>query len=84
MLSMKTHAKATELSVQAVGRLVRERRRANGFTQAQLGVLAGTGTRLISELERGKPTLRMDAVNRVLATLGKMLVAGDLPAEARE
>lgn len=49
------------------------------MTQRQLGELAGVGTRLVSELERGKPTLRMDAVNRVLAVFGKRLGAIDAP-----
>jgi HTH-type transcriptional regulator / antitoxin HipB len=70
--------------MQAIGRFVRARRKANGFTQAQLGALAGTGTRLISEIERGKVTVRLDAVNRVLETFGKMVTVGDLPAEARQ
>ncbi len=56
-----------------VGLFVRERRRANRMTQRELGQLAGTGTRLISKIERGKPTLRMDSVNAVLAVFGKTL-----------
>jgi y4mF family transcriptional regulator len=58
-----------------LGALVRSRRRANGLTQRELGELAGVGTRLVSELERDKPTLRMDAVNRVLGVFGKQLGA---------
>lgn len=58
---------------QSVAGFVRARRRANGLTQAQLGELAGVGRRLVSEIERGKPTLRMDSVNAVLAVFGKRL-----------
>jgi predicted transcriptional regulator len=43
------------------------------MTQMDLGELAGTGTRVISELEGGKPTLRLDSVNAVLAVFGKQL-----------
>jgi transcriptional regulator with XRE-family HTH domain len=43
------------------------------MTQRELGELAGVGTRFVSELERGKPTIRMDAVNSVLAGFGKTL-----------
>lgn len=43
------------------------------MTQRELAELAGVGTRLISELERGKRTLRMDVVNQVLAVFGKRL-----------
>ena len=63
----------------SIGRFIRERRKANGMTQPALGELAGVGTRFISELERGKPTLRMDAVNRVLAVFGKILGIADAP-----
>lgn len=56
-----------------LGDFVRHRRIASSLTQRQLGELAGVGTRFVSELERGKPTLRLDAVNRVLAVFGKRL-----------
>ena len=52
---------------------------ANKLTQRELGELAGVGTRLVSELERGKPTLRMDAVNKVLQVFGKMLSFSEAP-----
>lgn len=60
-------------SSRKIGELVRQRRLANHLTQRHLGELAGVGVRLISELERGKVTLRMDAANRVLAVFGLML-----------
>ena len=62
-----------EESARQGGEFVRARRRANGMTQRDLGELAGVGTRFVSELERGKTTLRMDAVNRVLHVFGQML-----------
>jgi transcriptional regulator with XRE-family HTH domain len=51
------------------------------MSQRALGELAGVGTRFVSELERGKPTLRLDAVNRVLAVFGKRLGIVDAPRE---
>jgi y4mF family transcriptional regulator len=60
-------------SSKMVGETVRRRRLANRLTQRQLGELAGVGPRCVSELERGKPTLRMDAANRVLMVFGLML-----------
>ena len=60
-------------SPQAIGDFVRHRRLASKLTQQELGELAGVGTRFVSDLERGKPTLRMDAVNRVLRVFGRML-----------
>ena len=63
----------SNLPSEAIGAFVRERRYSAKLTQRELAELAGVGTRLISELERGKPTLRMDAVNRVLRVFGQML-----------
>jgi y4mF family transcriptional regulator len=62
-----------EDSPRAIGEFVRVRRQASSLTQQELGELAGVGTRFVSELERGKSTLRMDAVNRVLRVFGQML-----------
>jgi y4mF family transcriptional regulator len=64
-----------------LGNFVRARRRANKLTQRRLGELAGVGIRVVSELERGKPTLRLDVVNRVLAVFGKRLGVVDAPRE---
>ena len=61
------------MSPKVIGEFVRHRRQASNLTQQELGELAGVGTRFVSELERGKPTLRMDAVNRVLRVFGQML-----------
>ena len=56
-----------------LGNFVRDRRKANHLTQQELAELAEVGTRLVSEIERGKSTLRMDAVNKVLKVFGKTL-----------
>ena len=68
----------------AIAQFVRRRRRANRLTQQQLGELAGVGRRFVSELERGKPTLRLDAVNAVLKLFGKSLGVVDLPPESSD
>ena len=65
--------KTVEQSPLIIGKFVRQRRSASKLTQQELGELAGVGTRFVSELERGKTTLRMDAVNRVLRVFGQML-----------
>lgn len=72
----------SQQSPKAIGEFVRQRRQANNLTQRDLGELAGVGTRFVSELERGKPTLRMDAVNRVLRVFGRML--GEVSAPRTE
>jgi y4mF family transcriptional regulator len=56
-----------------IGRFVRQRRKANNLSQQQLAELSSVGKRFLIELEAGKPTLRMDAVNKVLAVFGKTL-----------
>lgn len=68
-------------SISHIGEFVRARRKASGFTQAELGDLAGVGRRFVSELEQAKPTTRMDAVNKVLAVFGKTLGVVDAPRD---
>lgn len=63
----------------SLGLFVKHRRKANRMTQRELGELAGVGTRLVSELERGKPTLRLDAINRVLGVFGRTAGPIELP-----
>lgn len=58
---------------------VRSRRRARKLSQQELAELAGVGRRVISELERGKATVRLDVVARVLAVFGMQL--GVVPME---
>ena len=54
----------------ALGRKVRELRRDQKVTQAQLAGLANTGTRFVSDLENGKETCQIGKMLRVLETLG--------------
>jgi y4mF family transcriptional regulator len=63
----------------AIGVFIRTRRKAAGFSQQQLGELAGVGRNFVSELEQAKPTVRMDSVNKVLAVFGKTLGVVDAP-----
>ena len=62
---------------------VREKRKELGLSQAQLALRAGVGLRFLRELEKGKPTLRMDRVGQVLAFFGLKLKAAPLPEEER-
>ena len=64
-----------------IGKFVRDRRKAGQMTQRELGELAGVGTRFISELERGKPSVRLSVVNKVLAVFGKSLGIVDAPRQ---
>jgi y4mF family transcriptional regulator len=65
--------------ISEIGAVVRTRRRASKLSQRELGELAGVGTRFVSELERCKPSVRLDAVNKVLAVFGKTLGVVDAP-----
>jgi len=56
-----------------LGALVRARRRALGTTQIELAALADVGPRFIGDLERGKATLEIGKVLRVLDRLGLRL-----------
>ena len=53
-----------------LGRKIRELRRAQKITQAQLAGLANTGIRFIGDLENGKETCHVGKMLRVLETLG--------------
>jgi HTH-type transcriptional regulator/antitoxin HipB len=58
-----------------LGELIRSRRKELSLTQTEVAEIANTNLRFLSELERGKPTARLENVMRVLATLGIELEA---------
>ncbi len=62
-----------------IGALARRLRRAHGLTQVELARLAEVGPRFVSEFERGKPTVRLDSVARVLAVFGLELATRPVP-----
>lgn len=53
------------------GQLIRERRLANGLTQAQLALRAGSTQAAISRLERGELSPTIETVDRLLAVMGE-------------
>jgi len=65
----------------SISRNIRERRDARKISQKELADLAGVGQRFVSELERGKPTVRVAEVDKVLAVFGKQLGLVDRPRE---
>lgn len=58
-----------------VGRLVRETRKRQGLTQTDLAVASGTGVRFVVDVEKGKETVQLGKVLRVLKMLGLVLAA---------
>jgi y4mF family transcriptional regulator len=67
----------------SIGLYIRNRRRAAKLRQRELAELADVGIRFVSELESGKPTVRMDAVNKVLRVFGKKVSYVDIPPDQR-
>lgn len=61
-----------------LGADVRARRRALGISQADAAALAGVSERFVRSVERGKRSVQLDALSRLLDALGL-----DLRAEVR-
>ena len=57
-------------SAAEIGTLVQSERKRQGITQLQLAGMAGTGIRLISDIENGKETVQVQKLLKVLHTLG--------------
>lgn len=62
-----------------IASFVKERRKMFNLTQIDLAEKSGVGLRFVRELEQGKPTLRLDKVNQVLALFGHEV--GVVPVE---
>jgi HTH-type transcriptional regulator/antitoxin HipB len=71
-----------------LGAALRAARRARGLRLEDAALAAGVGVRFLSELERGKPTVRLAETLRAVASLALRLVIEDLedtrPASSRE
>jgi len=59
-----------------LGLVVRARRKELGMRQDELALAANTSVRFVSELERGKPTVRLENVLRVVSALGLRIAIG--------
>ncbi len=66
----------------ALSQFIKNKRKSLGLTQEDLSFKAGVGLRFVRDLEQGKPSLRMDKVNQVLALFGHEL--GPLPSVRKE
>ena len=62
-------------TMQGLGSLIREERRRQGLTQAELAGISGVGVTFVSQLENVKETAEMGRAMRVLAMLGIDLYA---------
>ena len=52
---------------------IKDLRKRSGLTQVEFARRVGVGLRFIRDLEQGKPSVRLDKVNRVLKFLGHHL-----------
>ena len=69
------------IAMNKISRFIRESRKAAGLTQEEFAARSGLGLRFVRELERGKPTVRMDKVNEALAMFGMEAVPGRKDAD---
>ena len=60
---------AAEAWAQRLGADVRDHRKTAGLTQLELADLAGVGKSAVFDIEKGKPTVRLETLFRVLAAL---------------
>ncbi|MBD5409698.1 MAG: helix-turn-helix transcriptional regulator [Treponema sp.] len=58
-----------------ISTVVKERRKALGYTQAEVASFCNVGLRFLSELENGKETLQLGKVLKVVNILGIDLIA---------
>jgi y4mF family transcriptional regulator len=61
--------------MESIAEVVRARRHDLGITQQLTADLAGVSRKAVSEIERGKATVRVDVLSKVLAALGLRLDA---------
>lgn len=66
---MKIMAKKED-NLGKIAKIVREKRKSSGLTQADAAALCGVGTRFIVELEKAKQSLQIGKVLKVLNGLG--------------
>jgi HTH-type transcriptional regulator / antitoxin HipB len=60
-----------------LGRVARAARKAQGLRQEDVAIAAGVGIRFVSELERGKPSVRLAETLNVLAAVGVRISVED-------
>ncbi len=64
------------MDIESIEKMVREKRKESGFTQADAAAMCNVGVRFLSELENGKPTLQIGKVLHVLDSFGLEIVVG--------
>ena len=67
-----------------IGMFIRRKRKEAGLTQEEFAMWSGLGLRFVHELERGKPSVRLDKVNQALAMFGMEAVPGEMERKTGE
>ena len=52
-----------------LAQIVRKHRKIAGLSQLQLAEMAGTGKTVVFDLEKGKATIRLDTLRKILSVL---------------
>ena len=65
------------MTTNKLSQCIKDLRKEYNLTQEDLAMKSGVGLRFVREMEQGKPTVRMDKVNQVLALFSMEL----LPAQ---
>jgi len=63
------------MDTKLIGKLVRKSRKDQGLTQAEAAGYLNVGTRFLSDLENGKPTVQLEKALHVLNGLGFKILA---------
>ncbi len=64
-------------NIEEIGQLLRLKREEQGLNQKEFAEAAGVGNRIVSEVERGKPTAQVDKVLKLLKYAGLSIYVGD-------
>jgi HTH-type transcriptional regulator / antitoxin HipB len=70
-----------QLTTENMGDLVRYHRRKKKLTQYKLAVLAGVGKTMVFDLEKGKKTVKMNSLFKVLGALDIHLIGDSAQIE---
>lgn len=70
---MQSKSDRARKDAESIGMRIREARQSLGLRQDELALAAGVSTRVIHQIENGKPTSRLDSLVPVLEVLGLSL-----------
>ncbi len=63
------------MKTKTIGKLVRKSRKEQGLSQVEAAGYLNVGTRFLSDLENGKPTIQLEKALHVLNGLGFKIIA---------